>query len=205
MGGGAFPLPRGDHPRSRGVYVGQYRCHGGGSGIIPARAGFTLAGHVGGTRHGDHPRSRGVYDGDVGPAQAGQGSSPLARGLQATGPLRWYGGGIIPARAGFTSRFVFRFRVCADHPRSRGVYPGLTCVTLSRRGSSPLARGLRRAGMASSGALRIIPARAGFTPDMSGIVPCDEDHPRSRGVYFGRGSPGIISRGSSPLARGLLR
>ena len=50
---------------------------------------------------------------------------------------------------------------------------------------------------------RIIPARAGFTSDVSGIVPGDEDHPRSRGVYGIRVSLIHENAGSSPLARGL--
>ena len=70
-----------DHPRSRGVYCEDlvHRFVRKGSsplarglllgdvdddkwpGIIPARAGFTEDGGVGGVSHGDHPRSRGVY------------------------------------------------------------------------------------------------------------------------------------------------
>ena len=70
-----------DHPRSRGVYRdghGPLQVAGGSSPlarglpsaapratslcrIIPARAGFTRAGHSGATPAADHPRSRGVY------------------------------------------------------------------------------------------------------------------------------------------------
>ena len=70
-----------DHPRSRGVYTfikRKVQINGGSSplarglpadrprkgtfvGIIPARAGFTLASAVGFVEDGDHPRSRGVY------------------------------------------------------------------------------------------------------------------------------------------------
>ena len=51
----------------------------------------------------------------------------------------------------------------------------------------------------------IIPARAGFTPTLSGKGSRRGDHPRSRGVYRVRdpGSPQLP--GSSPLARGLRR
>ena len=71
----------GDHPRSRGVYKEAlaYLDEQGGSsplarglrytvahiktdsGIIPARAGFTLVNDVQDERRRDHPRSRGVY------------------------------------------------------------------------------------------------------------------------------------------------
>ena len=54
-------------------------------------------------------------------------------------------------------------------------------------------------------AIRIIPARAGFT----GFPHCYSreyrDHPRSRGVYIIRVTFGYDTDGSSPLARGLLR
>ena len=49
----------------------------------------------------------------------------------------------------------------------------------------------------------IIPARAGFTKDE--WRPAEEiaDHPRSRGVYLTDRHRALLSRGSSPLARGL--
>ena len=70
-------------------------------------------------------------------------------------------------------------------------------------GSSPLARGLHypRAGMVSM--LRIIPARAGFTPIVSHFLPTFRDHPRSRGVYSWFHNGKNDTYGSSPLARGL--
>ena len=74
--------PGPDHPRSRGVYhafLPPYRDDTGSSplarglrryahvgvpppGIIPARAGFTVAELVDALQGGDHPRSRGVYE-----------------------------------------------------------------------------------------------------------------------------------------------
>ena len=50
------------------------------------------------------------------------GSSPLARGLLVLVLLGGGLGGIIPARAGFTSADTLRYVSEADHPRSRGVY-----------------------------------------------------------------------------------
>ena len=113
-----------DHPRSRGVYSlpprksresqgssplarGLRKDARGGAqsvGIIPARAGFTLASFLGSVRWPDHPRSRGVYLGCAGSARAGDGSSPLARGLLRLVRQRDRVDGIIPARAGFTPR-----------------------------------------------------------------------------------------------------
>ena len=113
------------------------------------------------------------------------GSSPLARGLHPVvlrGDLQE---GIIPARAGFTSRRSVVFTSRGDHPRSRGVYTAHGDHLSLQHGSSPLARGLHRGGAQGGVGRRIIPARAGFTA----LVP----HQQPAG------------RGSSPLARGLPR
>ena len=91
-----------DHPRSRGVYRGEFdgqaapdgssplarglRQLGGldvdGPRIIPARAGFTSVTVPRGSASADHPRSRGVYSPPTPPNPGGVGSSPLARGLR---------------------------------------------------------------------------------------------------------------------------
>ena len=70
-------------------------------------------------------------------------------------------------------------------------------------GSSPLARGLlvHLIGLIAGG--RIIPARAGFTPDAPTAPTSPTDHPRSRGVYEWIGTERLEAGGSSPLARGL--
>ena len=59
--------------------------------------------------------------------------------------------------------------------------------------------------MTQSSAMRIIPARAGFTRNRPRGSAGWPDHPRSRGVYptWRCGRPGTL--GSSPLARGLRR
>ena len=111
--------------------------------------------------------------------------------------------GIIPARAGFTVRSSRSGRAAWDHPRSRGVYILLSCGWASRQGSSPLARGLPRRGLPNRGLPRIIPARAGFTPNQPSRANPDGDHPRSRGVYRLHDVLVAIVNGSSPLARGL--
>ena len=70
--------------------------------IIPARAGFTVTRALGDHGTGDHLRSRGVYRARAASSAAVAGSSPLARGLLLGDEARVGGGGIIPARAGFT-------------------------------------------------------------------------------------------------------
>ena len=54
------------------------------------------------------------------------------------------------------------------------------------------------------GVRRIIPARAGFTYRLLPAPPVEQDHPRSRGVYHSWPCACTGTRGSSPLARGLL-
>ena len=196
--------PRGDHPRSRGVYRhdggaedatrgssplarglrGDPVVFGGGAGIIPARAGFTIGLRAGARGCRDHPRSRGVYSMACRTAARSIGSSPLARGLHpldspSPGEYR-----IIPARAGFTIPARRPRKSAWDHPRSRGVYPRSARSPVARSGSSPLARGLLALLYRYKPSPGIIPARAGFTLSILST----HLHP-----------------GSSPLARGLLR
>ena len=133
------------------------------------------------------------------------GSSPLARGLPDRGKSRGNVSGIIPARAGFTATLPSAATKSTDHPRSRGVYWLVTPDEGARLGSSPLARGLQLIACNGVGALRIIPARAGFTETSPEREPRPPDHPRSRGVYKITFSHLSASGGSSPLARGLQR
>ena len=196
---------RQDHPRSRGVYgtsismawvamgssplarglLGGVGRHSRRPGIIPARAGFTLA------------ASR--------VASPSAGSSPLARGLRAAILIEAVGEGIIPARAGFTPAGDRAVGPVEDHPRSRGVYLHKATEDFVNDGSSPLARGLPRERADRRDPHRIIPARAGFTPSRPAGTPPPGDHPRSRGVYTVTGPAMRSSAGSSPLARGLPR
>ena len=152
------------------------------------------------------------------------GSSPLARGLRGVRPAPDSESGIIPARAGFTAAATPSARPSPDHPRSRGVYYEREGKKPDMPGSSPLARGLRPERGHLRPHLRIIPARAGFTPCAAGgwrptwrIIPARAgftlfdssgrevapDHPRSRGVYWAAFVRPPLASGSSPLARGL--
>ena len=115
------------------------------------------------------------------------------------------GGGIIPARAGFTRRRTRPPPHRQDHPRSRGVYAPVAVARRAAHGSSPLARGLHVVAAGGQGAGGIIPARAGFTPPRPPRRSCPTDHPRSRGVYATACAGACARRGSSPLARGLHR
>ena len=132
------------------------------------------------------------------------GSSPLARGLPDHRRDAASDPGIIPARAGFTREPTPPRPRHPDHPRSRGVYIHLSVSKPHDCGSSPLARGLLIPRSMRTGAVRIIPARAGFTRGRHVRTPRRTDHPRSRGVYDNEGDCAHYHAGSSPLARGLL-
>ena len=132
------------------------------------------------------------------------GSSPLARGLHHLLPSGSRRRRIIPARAGFTSRFLSVGGVLWDHPRSRGVYQAHVDSPMPPPGSSPLARGLLAKSKRWGPPIRIIPARAGFTRLVGFCVPLTWDNPRSRGVYAMLLLGADKTMGSSPLARGLL-
>ena len=152
---GSSPLARGSH-RSRTAGRPDHR-------IIPARAGFTGRAPARPCGRPDHPRSRGVYSVAGALGRLRLGSSPLARGLLSVTTIMLRDVGIIPARAGFTGGGRWWSCGVPDHPRSRGVYVVLLCTCGPRRGSSPLARGLRHRRHRTPAAPRIIPARAGFT------------------------------------------
>ena len=169
-----------------------------------------------------HPRSRGEhtvcrYSGFIRP-----GSSPLARGTRMYGRIHYlarrliparagntvggYAPGslhrLIPARAGNTATLTTLGVEDSAHPRSRGEH--CSSVTSARRhaGSSPLARGTRRAQLRFPPRARLIPARAGNTPSARTCSTCPPAHPRSRGEHRPTASAGTGSAGSSPLARG---
>ena len=92
-----------------------------------------------------------------------------------------------------------------DHPRSRGVYRMGPVRRRCACGSSPLVRGLLVGEHGFFKRMRIIPARAGFTPATPTTCPSAPDHPRSRGVYSVERHIIPAIGGSSPLARGLRR
>ena len=176
---------------------------GRGGGSSPLARGLRSATPRRAPAPGDHPRSRGVYNVGDCSIDLDSGSSPLARGLPSWSLVFIFGAWIIPARAGFTSPELHYFWDDLDHPRSRGVYSTGRGRPRPTRGSSPLARGLRRGPGARPDPDRIIPARAGFTPGRRRPRRRGSDHPRSRGVYSRRLFPRTAGEGSSPLARGL--
>ena len=196
---------RPDHPRSRGVYSVSFDSVIVLTGSSPlARGLLRWCGGPGRPRR-DHPRSRGVYARAARRRHRRAGSSPLARGLPRPRGAVARRFRIIPARAGFTGG-LGRPRSCPrDHPRSRGVYAVSAAPPNAAKGSSPLARGLRRTKTLEDFRTRIIPARAGFTCGRCRCGPGSGDHPRSRGVYQARRLPATAIGRIIPARAGFTR
>ena len=192
-----------DHPRSRGVYWWPVVDDGPPPGSSPLARGLHAGDPLLAEAWMDHPRSRGVYA-TVEELEGGtRGSSPLARGLLPSPRISDHAGGIIPARAGFTTEEIIVPNADRDHPRSRGVYVSIIPAGSVGDGSSPLARGLPSYPRRTPESARIIPARAGFTLGHGSGRMDLQDHPRSRGVYWNGPCRKKKLTGSSPLARGL--
>ena len=171
------------HPRSRGENRGFIRGVGGEAGssplargkparvpasirparLIPARAGKTSAAASMTPEGSAHPRSRGENQGRSNTSPLGAGSSPRARGKPMMVSLSGWEGGLIPARAGKTSRGARAARTCRAHPRSRRENPWYGRTFETGTGSSPLARGKHEVRLARVRVDRLIPARAGKT------------------------------------------
>ena len=90
-----------------------------------------------------------------------------------------------------------------DHPRSRGEYSISKVNSPLLPGSSPLSRGILILTASSLLIRRIIPALAGNTGDSGGDGTSAPDHPRSRGEYWPPVCSSTLTKGSSPLSRGI--
>ena len=151
---------------------------------------------------GDHPRMRGEHSLDGDRPDIPTGSSPHARGTHPLAACRIPCNGIIPACAGNTVLTDEEYTLIRDHPRMRGEHQAPTGYAVTRRGSSPHARGThlsQRAGYLRYG---IIPACAGNTCTTKVQLSHIRDHPRMRGEHALRPAAPPLKPGSSPHARG---
>ena len=153
---GSSPLARGAHRPA------PERPHA--RGLIPAGAGRTTSPRRTVPRGRAHPRWRGAHGILSARASMPRGSSPLARGARTVDRTRHGRPGLIPAGAGRTDRKATRASRPRAHPRWRGAHFNRDRMIYGRAGSSPLARGARRAGTFHVRLLRLIPAGAGRTP-----------------------------------------
>ena len=137
-------------------------------------------------------------------ATPAHGSSPLSRGIPISFCLSRPRPRIIPALAGNTFAYHLHIPSLRDHPRSRGEYSHTPANSPLTAGSSPLSRGILWKSRPSRMSTRIIPALAGNTSCTLRDVAVWKDHPRSRGEYGGLPWISALTRGSSPLSRGIL-
>ena len=170
--------------------------------FIPARAGNTASRPRRPGRSPVHPRSRGEHLELDGSRVGSPGSSPLARGTQILRQSTHSGPRFIPARAGNTRWQRPRRMRSTVHPRSRGEHLCSLPMSVSRDGSSPLARGTLGERPRVGPHRRFIPARAGNTAEPRTGDGGPPVHPRSRGEHRSCWLVAIPDDGSSPLARG---
>ena len=219
------PAPRtchGAHPRSRGEHEGgrEGQQLGGGSsplargalslmrvttpswGLIPARAGSTQRLLPPPQHRWAHPRSRGEHETEQKPVETVDGSSPLARGAREESVAGALVAGLIPARAGSTTKATSHPARCSARPRSRGEHTPQSQRSARSDGSSPLARGAHLRVRPDHADLRLIPARAGSTRPRTRRTAPSWAHPRSRGEHLRIVPATRPPAGSSPLARG---
>ena len=132
-------------------------------GLIPARAGKTGEFVRGGRGPGAHPRACGENRPLTVQLQSPVGSSPRVRGKQSLPEPEFMPLGLIPARAGKTTRLSSTTPAAWAHPRACGENPRCLGALVRERGSSPRVRGkhLRGDPVVLRGGL--IPARAGKT------------------------------------------
>ena len=196
--------PHGSSPLTRGKPLVSERLKLG-KGLIPAHAGKTIDGFIGGIKSAAHPRSRGEnsHPGWIGSRSSG--SSPLTRGklCDLVPVLRLER--LIPAHAGKTSGRGLRTNAGPAHPRSRGENGHTKGTVKCTSGSSPLTRGKPDGKLRTSNMSRLIPAHAGKTTWY--LVPLfgTTAHPRSRGENGQDERGPLAPRGSSPLTRGKRR
>ena len=130
------------------------------------------------------------------------GSSPRVRGAARRRQPRWRCGGIIPARAGSSSRTRRTPSSGRDHPRACGEQSMAVVQAAVDDGSSPRVRGAADRPPRQRVPHRIIPARAGSSLCRYSPRRCIWDHPRACGEQS-RVQPWTDDgRGSSPRVRG---
>ena len=153
-------LSMGSSPRVRGAVSAQAYASDD-LGIIPARAGSSLAPRNLPCQARDHPRACGEQALRPMMLPPGSGSSPRVRGAVEVDAAGYQRPGIIPARAGSSQDWPYATPRFQDHPRACGEQPFELFAWELFAGSSPRVRGAAIACWPSWPAAGIIPARAG--------------------------------------------
>ena len=191
--------------------------------FIPAHAGNTSAARLAAATWPVHPRACGEHAGCQAlaqhqdrfiPAHAGNTEQvgadfhvisvhPRACGEHGCGaPRRCSDPRFIPAHAGNTTAAPGCRPRASVHPRACGEHPLIGDLAAAAGGSSPRMRGTPSAKLPTGNPSRFIPAHAGNTGWVSGVIFITSVHPRACGEHVGGVNNAISGRGSSPRMRG---
>ena len=152
----------GSSPHARGT-PGGFAMAGHRRRLIPACAGNTRTMPPAARRSSAHPRMRGEHSRADSARDTAGGSSPHARGTRVSVTERARVRRLIPACAGNMPGASVWPICAAAHPRMRGEHMLPHDVRSQHHGSSPHARGTRRAARFPRREQRLIPACAGNT------------------------------------------
>ena len=171
-------------------------------GLIPAYAGKTQQHECDAAQSSAHPRVCGENPVSSNRAAVTRGSSPRMRGKRA-GPGRSGGPcGLIPAYAGKTRVGAGSVSARSAHPRVCGENLPKALPMISAAGSSPRMRGKPRSVGGIWKVSRLIPAYAGKTGRVIGMLITGRAHPRVCGENLTGPCVPCRPRGSSPRMRG---
>ena len=191
----------GSSPRMRGTHAFNL-ANGLIGGIIPAYAGNTDWSYPLLRHSRDHPRVCGEHRNHRTSRRDTSGSSPRMRGTRDAQQAGYLRGGIIPAYAGNTLRFIASSPSTWDHPRVCGEHTFYDVFRRSAMGSSPRMRGTPEICLITLTPAGIIPAYAGNTYAAHYFRPVARDHPRVCGEHpICAANPEAVL-GSSPRMRG---
>ena len=151
-----------------------------------------------------HPRIRGERNWYCAPSLRRDGSSPHTRGTQHRHYRSHCCLRFIPAYAGNACGISTGQVSPPVHPRMRGERSSGKGQPIKEHGSSPHARGTRRAPTRHGSSTRFIPACAGNARVLYRLDGAHPVHPRMRGERSQIRSQQTAGFGSSPHARGTL-
>ena len=191
----------GSSPRVRGKRTedlgGDHR-----GGLIPARAGKTPSWEPPHPSRWAHPRACGENRAEAAARYCEWGSSPRVRGKLRQDGERGVLNGLIPARAGKTSKGSPTLSKRWAHPRACGENEQYLVLRALEEGSSPRVRGKHRRVVDRPARAGLIPARAGKTGPSSRTRLPGPAHPRACGENWALFPAPVASSGSSPRVRG---
>ena len=170
---GSSPRGRGK-PRPRGWGKSPFR-------LIPARAGKTRGAVNDALAPATHPRAGGENLTPAGRLVIDGGSSPRGRGKPRPPDPKDLVRGLIPARAGKTSAPLRPLQSARAHPRAGGENHWAAVYAPVATGSSPRGRGKLTVEVLVTKPVRLIPARAGKTLQVSRVEDGPRAHPRAGG------------------------